>query len=125
MKSPFLAMAQGQTSWSLLLMPEDLIVTAFFASVLLGSPLPRAVLRWRFLAFVGMISYSMFLLHHTVLLMAAHFLPGIGNWMTGRSSFAVWAAFSGYALAILMMAGTIAYFSYRYIESPFLRYKPK
>jgi peptidoglycan/LPS O-acetylase OafA/YrhL len=127
MKHPMLAMLQGQTSWPLLGIPIDLLAIAFFASLLLGSPLLRAVFKWRFLAFIGVISYSLFLLHNTVLMVVARPLlsPAIRDWVVDRGQLAVWAAFSGYTLAILAVVLTLSYFSYRYIESPFLSYKPK
>ena len=74
-----------------------------------------------------MISYSMFVLHNTVLVMVAipYFLPVARDWVAGQGSLAVGAVFSSYALAILAIIFTISYLSYRYIESPFLSYKPK
>jgi peptidoglycan/LPS O-acetylase OafA/YrhL len=127
MKHPTIAMLQGQASWSLLGIPIDLLALVFFASLLLGSPLTRAVFRWRFLAFTGMISYSLFLLHSTVIMVVAipYFRPVIRYWVIGEGPLVVWAAFSCYTLAILAIAFTVSYFSYRYIESPFLSYKPK
>ena len=127
MKHPLVAEARGQTSWLLIYNIVELITIAFFTSVVLGSPLLRAVLRWRFLAFTGMISYSMFVLHNTVLVMVAipYFLPVARDWVAGQGSLAVGAVFSSYALAILAIIFTISYLSYRYIESPFLSYKPK
>jgi peptidoglycan/LPS O-acetylase OafA/YrhL len=38
---------------------------------------------------------------------------------------AVWAAFVGYSGVILVVCGAVAYLSYRYIESPSLRIRPK
>ncbi len=122
-----IAMAQGQQSWTLVGIPLELVAIAFFTSLMLGSPLLRAVFRWRFLAFIGVISYSLFLLHNTVLMVVARPLlsPAIRDWVVDRGQLAVWAAFSGYTLAILAVVLTLSYFSYRYIESPFLRHKPK
>jgi peptidoglycan/LPS O-acetylase OafA/YrhL len=128
MKHSIIATVQGQAPWLLIGigMPIDLIVIALFASAVLGSPLLCAVLRWKFLAFTGLISYSMFLLHNTVVVMASpYFLPVVRDWVAGQGSLAVWAVFSGYALAILAIVFTISYLSYRYIESLFLSYKPK
>ncbi len=108
--------------------PFKLLVIAFFASAVLGSPLLRAVLRWRFLAFTGVISYSMFLLHHTVLAIVniPFIKTGLSSWVPSQDLFGVGAAvFVGYVLAILAIAFIVSYFSYRYIESPFLSYKPK
>jgi peptidoglycan/LPS O-acetylase OafA/YrhL len=130
MKHPILAAAQGEVPWLLpaLGLPFELIVIAFFAAGVLGSPLLRTVLKWRPLAFTGRISYSMFLLHHTVLVMVAtpYLVPTLRDWLANQNSLlAVWAAFSGYVLVILTIAFTISYLSYRYIEIPFLSYKPK
>jgi peptidoglycan/LPS O-acetylase OafA/YrhL len=127
MKHPIIAAAQGQTPWPLAYTTIELIVIAFFASAMLGSPLLRVVPKWRFLAFTGVISYSLFLLHNTVLVMVAtpYFLPAVRDWLVGRGSLAVWATFSGYTLVTLAIAFTLSYLGYRYIESPFLSYKPK
>jgi peptidoglycan/LPS O-acetylase OafA/YrhL len=97
------------------------------------------VLKWRFLAFTGMFSYSLFLLHDMVLRLLISpgysVLPTLGlpdlstavrGWVAGQNSFAVSvAAFSGYTLAFLLVAFPISYLSYRYIERPFLSYRPK
>ena len=130
MKHPTLAAAQGEIPWLLIgiQVPFELIVIAFFAAGVLGSPLLRTVLKWRPLAFTGRISYSMFLLHNTVLVMVAtpYLVPALGDWVASQSSLlAVWVAFSGYVLVILTIVFTISYLSYRYIERPFLSYKPK
>lgn len=98
---------------------------AFFASALLGTPLLRGVLRWKPLAFVGVISYSMFLLHGTVLSLTMYILQPIRAWAASeRSALAVWAVFSSYALGALVVISVVSYLSYRYVESPFLRRKP-
>jgi peptidoglycan/LPS O-acetylase OafA/YrhL len=107
-------------------MPLDLIVIAFFASVLLGAPLLREVLRWRPLVFVGVISYSLFLLHHTVIVVVFRpLIDDVREWIVGRGDLMAWAAFSVYLLGVLPAAVAVSYLSYRYIESPFLRRKPK
>jgi len=104
----------------------DLMVVAFFASLLLGTPLLRSVLRWRPLVFVGMISYSLFLLHETIIVIAFRpLLKDIRGWIMGQEYPMVWAAFSVYVFAFLAAAIAVAYISYRCIESPFLQYKPK
>ena len=127
LEHPTIAALHGDPSWIVVGIPFDLIVIAFFASAVLGSPLLRRVLRWRFLAFTGVISYSMFLLHDTVLRMVAepYFLPAIRQWVAGKGLLVVWAGFCGYTVAILAIAFIISYPSYRYVESPFLSYKPK
>ncbi len=115
------------------LMEPRLLVTPlaipFFVAALLGSPVLSRVLSWRLLAFVGIISYSLYLLHETVLMIVRVYL-----WRWARPLFnelwqldgaAVWLAFAGYSGVILIMCGAVAYLSYRYIESPFLRIRPK
>ena len=107
-------------------MPLDLMTVAFFASAVLGAPLLRGVLSWRPLVFVGVISYSMFLLHHAVLAVAfTPFLDDVREWIAGRGDLLAWAAFSGYSFGVLAAAVAVSYLSYRYVESPFLRHKPK
>jgi peptidoglycan/LPS O-acetylase OafA/YrhL len=128
LEHPILAWLHGEKASSLVVgIPFDLLVIPFFASAVLGSPLLGAVLRWRFLAFTGMISYSLFLLHNTVLSLVniPYFSTAVRDWVAGQDLLGVWAAFSGYALAILAIAFTVSYFSYRYVESPFLSHKPK
>ena len=139
MKHPALYMSQGDPVGILMQMPVDLLVIAFFASAVLGSPLLGGVLKWRFLAFTGTISYSLFLLHNMVIRLLTHpyyssVLPkadlpdlpaAVRNWVVGQGSFAMWAAFSAYTLLILAVALPLSYLSYRYIERPFLSSKPK
>jgi peptidoglycan/LPS O-acetylase OafA/YrhL len=126
MMFPYLGKRQSEVLQSPLAMLVDLMVIAFFTAALLGSPLLSRLLGFRLLRFVGMISYSLFLLNETVLLLAAWFLfPDVGLWLVGRDELVVWAAFFAYMLGILVYSITISYLSFRYIESPFLRYKPK
>jgi peptidoglycan/LPS O-acetylase OafA/YrhL len=141
MKHTSIFMLQGNPLGALMGMPVDLLVIAFFASAVLGSPLLGRVFKWRFLAFTGMISYSLFLLHNLVIRLLTHSyyssssvlpkaalpdLPGaVRDWVVGQGSFAVWAAFSGYTLVILAVVFPLSYLSYRYIERPFLSSKPK
>ncbi len=128
LKHPILAGLRGDASAIVSGIPFRLLVIAFFASAVLGSPLLRAVLRWRFLAFTGVISYSLFLLHHTVLstVTKPYFSAAVRDWVPSQDIFGVGAAvFVGYALATLALAFIVSYFSYRYVESPFLSHKPK
>lgn len=108
----------------------DSLVVMFFAAALLGSPWLLALLRWKALAFIGMLSYSLFLFHHSVLyLTSIHVLPEIGSrfmpWLTQQGELRVLAAFTMYFGGTLLLCIAISYLSYRYIESPFLRNKPK
>jgi peptidoglycan/LPS O-acetylase OafA/YrhL len=138
LKHPLFLNLEGNPLGLLIQTPIDLLVIAFFASAVLGAPPLRRVLKWRFLAFTGMISYSMFLLHDVVLRLLTYpphsVLPRIGlpdlstavrGWVASQDSLAALAAFSCYTLVFLMVAFPISYLSYRYVESPFLSYKPK
>jgi peptidoglycan/LPS O-acetylase OafA/YrhL len=141
MKQTSIFLLQGNPLGVLMGTPVDLLVIAFFASAVLGSPLLGAVLKWRFLAFTGMISYSLFLLHNMVIRLLTHsyyssssVLPkaalpdlstAVRDWVVGQGSFAVWVAFSGYTLVILVVSFPLSYLSYRFIERPFLSSKPK
>ncbi|MBD0269890.1 MAG: acyltransferase, partial [Cyanobacteria bacterium Co-bin8] len=122
LKHPLIAGLHGEASSLVVGIPFTLIVIAFFASAVLGSPLLRAVLSWRFLAFTGVISYSMFLLHHPLLNVVTipYLSTGFRDWVAGQGLFGVWAGFSGYALATLAIAFIVSYFSYRY--GPTLRH---
>jgi peptidoglycan/LPS O-acetylase OafA/YrhL len=105
---------------------ENLAMIALFASALLGVPFFGRVLRWRALAWVGKISYSMFLFHQVILLpVHLRFQTPLQIWAAQNGSLATWVAFSGYVAAILAASILVAYLSYRYIESPFMRYKPR
>jgi len=123
---PLLGATQGQILQSPVGMVLDLMVALLFVSVLLGSPLTRAVLSRGPLAFVGKISYSLFLLHGTVILLGStYILQNIKGWVEQQSEAAALFVFLGYALVILVAALGVAYLSYRFIESPFLSRKPK
>lgn len=109
--------------------PEAMIaegmVVLIFASALLGSPLLKPLLNWRPLVFIGEISYSLFLLHTTVIfLMIRYLLPAAKPWLVQQSGLTVWASFAIYTVSILAVAVVVSYLSYRFIESPFLRRKP-
>jgi peptidoglycan/LPS O-acetylase OafA/YrhL len=102
-------------------------VIAFFASAVVGTPLLSKVLRWKLLASIGLISYSMYLLNDIVYGVAGTI--GILNLVQGwaasvGSSLAVWIAFSAYTIGLLEVCIIVSYLSYRYVESPFLRRKP-
>ena len=100
----------------------------FFVAAVLGSPVLSRVLSWRLLGFVGVISYSFYLLHTTFLMLAgglvlrSRLVKPVLKYLHGPE---LWIAFAGYLGVMLVVIGAIAYLSYRYIESPFLRYKPK
>ncbi|MDQ3834397.1 MAG: acyltransferase [Actinomycetota bacterium] len=107
------------------LFAEAMLILAF-ASVLLGSPILKPVLKLRPLVFLGEMSYSFFLLHNTIILMVfAPILAVTAPWLADQSELTMWATFFAYASGILAVAGGLAYLSYRYIESPFMRIKPK
>lgn len=125
--NPYLVSLGQPTIYIPRLLVQDLAVIGFFASALLGAPILRRLLKWRLLGFIGLISYSMFVFHQTlVLLVDAYFLKGEGvkDWI-GRDSVIMWASFSFYFLFMFVVIGVVSYLGYRYIESPFLRIKPK
>jgi peptidoglycan/LPS O-acetylase OafA/YrhL len=106
---------------------QHVALIGFFASALLGAPILRRLLKWRPLSFIGLISYSMFVFHFTVIvLFDAYFLRGEGvkDWLV-RDPVTMWASFLFYFLFMFVAICVISYFGYRYIESPFLRIKPK
>jgi peptidoglycan/LPS O-acetylase OafA/YrhL len=98
---------------------------AFFVAAILGSPVLSRILSWRLLGFIGMISYSLFLIHGTVILLVGeHLLRRARPILKQLDGAATWIAFVGYFGFTLVVAGMLAYLGYRYIESPFLRHKP-
>jgi peptidoglycan/LPS O-acetylase OafA/YrhL len=109
-------------------MVANWLAISFLAGALLGSPVLSRVLSWRLLGFVGVISYSFYLLHTTFLMLAgglvlrSRLVKPVLKYLHGPE---LWIAFAGYLGVMLVVIGAIAYLSYRYIESPFLRYKPK
>lgn len=134
---PYLVAPHGYTMQGPLAMLVDLALVAFFAAALLGSPLLRRVLRFGPLVGIGAISYSLFLLHNTVLVLfviyfgrhvvaLGEFMNGVtaplGGWASGASS---WLTFLAFACCIFGIACGISYLSYRFVETPFLRRKPK
>ncbi len=107
------------------MIPEAMIVL-LFASVLLGSPILNPILRWKPVVFCGQISYSWFLLHTTVIrIITTHIRPTVRSWLPYQGELMVWATFFSLAFVILAVTATLGYLSYRYIESPFMRIKPK
>lgn len=107
-------------------MAAEVLVILFFAAVLLGSPIMKSVTRWRPLTFFGKISYSVFLLHTTVIfLLFRYVLVDLRPWLIGLEGVSVWAAFTVYGLVALAATTVVSYLSFRFIESPFLQRKPK
>lgn len=122
---PYLALRQSLIRSPLALAAEGLVIL-FFAAVLLGSPLLKPVLEWRPLVFVGEISYSLFLLHSTVIFLTSRYvLFELRPWMAEQGGATVWAVFGAYTAFVLAAGIGVAYLSFRYIESPFLRRKPE
>ena len=109
--------------------PAGMILEALailvFVSAVLGSPILKPVLKLRPLGFVGKISYSLYLLHGLVLAAVATYVLPVVLWFTDQGSLTIWAAFVTYAFVVVAVAVAIAYLSFRYIESPFMRIKPK
>jgi peptidoglycan/LPS O-acetylase OafA/YrhL len=107
---------------------SDVMLIAFFASAVLGAPvLRRLLLNWKPLAFVGLISYSMFVFHQTVLLfvMSNILLKGwFEDWIT-QSALHAWGGFLLYFVFVYTVIGLVAYLGFRFIETPFLRLKPR
>ncbi len=91
----------GQSLIYALLDEGQIVPIAFFASAVLGGPLLSEVLRWKPLVFVGVISYSIYLLETTLMgKIAGYILQHVRSWAASeRSSLATWAAFSTYAQA--------------------------
>lgn len=105
----------------------DLALICFFASAVLGAPVLRRLLKWRWLSFIGLISYSMFVFHQTVLMLVSrHILRNsqTQSWATG-SDLTMLVSFLAYSLAVFLVVVAVSYLGFRYVESPFLRIKPK
>ncbi len=125
----FLAFQNGQDTDGLRPILADLgtalAVIAFFTAALLGAPLLRPFLRSRVLAFVGLISYSLFLLHGTVLVISSGRVAAQASALGGEGLLTDWGGFLAFAIAMFAVSGVLAYLSYRFVESPFLRRKPR
>lgn len=120
---PYLVSRQGILR-SPLTMLAELMVAMFFAAALLGAPLLKPLLDWGPLSFFGKISYSMFLLHNTVLYLSTRYLLfQMRPWLAHQDEPVIWAVFLAYSLCALAVATVLAYLSYRFVESPFLRRK--
>ena len=105
---------------------SDLAIMGFFASAVLGAPLLRGLLGWKPLSFIGLVSYSMFLLHQTVLLFASEWVLR-AEWLVGfagRGGLAMAASFFAFVLLFFAVTVSISWFSFRFVESPFVRMKP-
>jgi peptidoglycan/LPS O-acetylase OafA/YrhL len=103
----------------------EVLAILVFASIVLDSPVLRSVLKWGPLGFVGKISYSLYLLHGLALIVVGRYVLPTGILrIADQGPLATWAAFVIYAFVVLA-AGAIAYVSFRYIESPFMRIKPE
>jgi len=106
---------------------RDLVLFFFFASAVLGAPVLRRLLRWKPLSFVGLVSYSMFVFHQTVLMLISTNVlnrESVQDFIKG-STLTMWGSFGAYILFVFTVVLIISYLGYRYIESPFLRIKPK
>jgi peptidoglycan/LPS O-acetylase OafA/YrhL len=111
----------------IVLVLRDVAVMAFFVSCVLGAPVLRRLLNWKPLAFVGLISYSMFLFHLTVLLFVRRGIlreEWFSDWVA-QSALLTWVGFLLYFILGYAVIGFVSYLGFRFIESPFLRLKPK
>jgi peptidoglycan/LPS O-acetylase OafA/YrhL len=87
----------------------------------------RRLLDWKPLAFVGLISYSMFVFHQTVLLFVMRNIllkEWFEDWITQRALHD-WGGFLLYFVLVYAAIGLVAYLGFRFIETPFLRLKPR
>lgn len=127
---PYLIAPHGWALQGPLSMLVDLAVISFFAAALLGSPFLKGLLRWKPLAGIGAISYSLFLLHNTVLVFFVIYLGrhvvAFRRALEGVLTPAVsaWISFSLFALCVFGLACAVSYLSYRFVETPFLKRKP-
>lgn len=113
-----LSLASGIPGWLIV----DLSMAAFFFAAVTGSPILRPLLGFRPLRFAGEVSYSLFLLHQTVLvLLTFHYAAEFRSWAPSSP----WLAFSCAVALLLALSVPAAYLSYRLVERPFLSVKPK
>ena len=136
---PYLFMTQRELLGSPVSFFCEGMAILLFISVLLGSPVIKPILSSRPLVFLGEISYSLFLLHSSVIfgviggiLFAVRpwfanqgGIFAIPSWLTDQGEPMIWAVFLTFAFLVFVISVPIAYLSYRYIESPFMRIKPK
>jgi peptidoglycan/LPS O-acetylase OafA/YrhL len=123
---PYLVMSRNEILHSPATMIPEAMIILLFTSVLVGNPILKPLIRWSPLVFVGEISYSLFLLHGTLILaMLFYTRYTLRDFVANQSELIVWVTFAALVFVLLAVAGTTAYLSYRYIESPFLHYKPK
>nr|MDQ3834396.1 acyltransferase [Actinomycetota bacterium] len=104
---PYLGMDYGHVLRS----PAALIVEGMailvFGSVLLGSPILKPILKLRPLVFLGEISYSLFLLHNTVLFTTDSYLRRIvRTWLPDQGELTVGATFGAFALVVVAVSVT-------------------
>ncbi|MGI9050974.1 MAG: acyltransferase family protein [Rubrobacteraceae bacterium] len=122
---PYLVRRQDLLGSPLAFVAEGMMIL-FFAAALLGSPILKPLLNWRPLASLGKISYSLFLLHMTVIYLTIRYvLSENRSWLAEQSELVTWGVFLAYMIFVLTVATALSYLSYRYVESPFLRQKPK
>lgn len=122
---PYLSLKQVQILQSPLTMIPEAMTIMLFAAALLGSPILKPVLHWRPLVFLGEISYSMFLLHRTILLLLSGYVLSWATPWLQSGDLAAWTAFAAFATLMMLIFTAVSYLSFRFIESPFLRRKPK
>src|SRR6185437_16793730 len=80
---------------------------------LLAPPLLRAPFEWGPLRFVGLISYSLYLWHETIINLIFPHIPVTGEFARSVATLAI-----GVCVAI-----PFAYLSYQFVERPFLRWR--
>jgi peptidoglycan/LPS O-acetylase OafA/YrhL len=124
---PYLGMKPLAIALSPVAMIVEALAILVFVSAVLGSPILKPVLRWGPLGFVGKISYSLYLLHGLVLFAVLTYvvMPVVALWVAKQGPLTMWATFVAYAFVGLGVSGALAYLSFRYVESPFMRIKPK
>jgi peptidoglycan/LPS O-acetylase OafA/YrhL len=86
---------------------------ALTLGALLAPPLLRAPFEWGPLRFVGLISYSLYLWHETIINLVFPLIPATGMFARSVAALAV-----GLCVAI-----PFAYISYQLVERPFLRWR--
>jgi peptidoglycan/LPS O-acetylase OafA/YrhL len=86
---------------------------ALTLGALLAPPLVRAPFEWGPLRFVGLISYSLYLWHETIINLIFPHIPVTGVFARSVATLAI-----GLCVAI-----PFAYLSYQFVERPFLRWR--